>query len=139
MVAHGNGAIILAQKLPGKERLLSIEHTYQEGLAVTISSEDDGSLYACLGEDIILAPLYQHEVVVYEAAERLVRQVQEYEMSEAFSELRVDQSSESKDSEAVKALRAKVEDLTNHAVAADPALGEAVVQTLGESGKPEHI
>lgn len=132
MVAHGNGAIILAQKLPGRERPLSIEHTFQEGLAVKISSEEDGCLYTCLGESIILTPLHQHEVVVYEAAERLLRQVQEYEMSEAFSKLRVDQSSESKDGEAVK-------ELTNHAVAADPALGEAVLQMLGQGGKPEDM
>ncbi|KAK3168502.1 hypothetical protein OEA41_004950 [Lepraria neglecta] len=92
-----------------------------------------------LKEGIILAPLHQYEVVVYEAAERLVRQVQEYEMSEAFGELRVDQSSESKDGEAVKALRTKVKELANHAVAADPALGEAAVQTIGEGGKPEDM
>ena len=122
MVAHGNGAIILAQKLPGRERPLSIEHTYQEGLAVKISSEEDGCLYTCLDESIILTPLHQHEGVVYEAAE-----------------LRVDQSSESKDGEAVKALRAKVKELTNHAVAADPALGEAVLQMLGQGGKPEDM
>ena len=60
-------------------------------------------------------------------------------MSEVFSELRVDQSSESKDGEAVKALRAKVKELTNHAVAADQALREAVVQTLEEGGKPEDM
>lgn len=143
MVAHRDFAIILHEGISTTKLPLPLDGEYQQGRIATISEEKDGIIYAQLGESIILAPLTatqrEHDVMVYEAAARMVEEVVEWEMSEAFEGMRVEGSLEPKGDEAVQKLKAKIKDLTSQAVAADPILAEAVVQVLGAGGHAESL
>ena len=96
-----------------------------------------------LGEGVILAPLRaaqrEDDVMVYEAAARLVDEVLEWEMSDAFDGMRVDGSLEPNGDEAVQNLKAKIKELASHAVAADLRFAEAVVKMLGAGGHAESL
>ncbi|KAK0509186.1 hypothetical protein JMJ35_008557 [Cladonia borealis] len=143
MVARKDFAIILHDGVSTTKHQLPSEGEYQQGRVAIISEEKDGVIYAKLGEGVILAPLRaaqrEDDVMVYEVAARLVDEVLEWEMSEAFDGMRVDGSLELNGDEAVQKLKAKIKELASHAVAADPVLAEAVVRLLGAGGHAESL
>ena len=143
MVARKDFALILHEGILTTKHPLPSEGEYQQGRIAIISEEKDGVMYAKLGELIILAPLSaaqrEDDVMVYEAAARMVEEVVEWEMSDAFDGMRVEESLEPKGVEAVEKLKQKIKDLTSHAVAADPVLSEAVVRVLGAGGHAESL
>ena len=143
MAARKDFAIILHEGLSITKHQLPSEGEYQQGRIAIISEEKDGVMHAKLGELIILAPLSatqrEDDVMVYEAAARIVEEVVEWEMSEAFDGMRVDRSLEPSGDEAVQKLRGKIKELTSHAVATDPVLAEAVVRVLGAGGHAESL
>ena len=132
MVARKNFAIILQEEIPITSHQLPARSENKEGRIAIISEEKNGAIYAKLGEGIILAPLrlaqLEHDVIVYEAAARVVEEVVDWEMSDAFDGMRVDGSLEPNGSEAVQKLRTKIKELASRAVAADPVLAEAIAQ-----------
>ena len=143
MVACKDFAIILHDEISTTTHHVPADREYQQGRIATISEENDGVIYAALGEGIILAGLRaaqrEHDVIVYEAAARLVEEVVEWEMSDAFDGMRVDGSLEPNGDEAVQKLRAKIKELASRAVAADAVLAEAVVRILGTGGHAESL
>ena len=143
MVAHKDFAIILHEGLSTTKHQLPLEGEYQQGRIAIISEEKDGLIYAKLGEGVILAPLRaaqrEDDVIVYETAARIVDEVVEWEMSDAFEGMRVDESLEPNGDEAVQKLKAKIKELASHAVAADRVLAEAVVRVLGAGGHAESL
>ncbi len=143
MVARRDFAIILHAEISTTNQQLPVERMYQEGRIAIISEEKDGVMYAKLGEGLVLAPFTaaqrEHEVMVYEAAARMVEEVVEWEMSDAFNGMRVDGSLEPNGDEAVQKLKAKIKEITSRAVAADPVLAEAVVRVLGAGGHAESL
>ena len=143
MVARKDFAIILHEGISTTKHQLPLEGEYQQGRIAIVSEEKDGVMYAKLGEIMILAPLNaaqrEDDVMVYEAAARMVEEVVKWEMSDAFDGMRVDGSLEPNGDEAVQKLKAKVKQLTSHAVATDPVLAEAVVRVLGAGGHAESL
>lgn len=143
MVARKDFAIVLHEGISTTKHQLPLEGEFQQGRIAIISEEKDGVIYAKLGESLILAPLRaahrEDDVIVYEAAARLVDEVVEWEMSDAFNGMRVDGSLEPKGDEAVQMLKAKIKELASRAVAADPVLAEAVVRILGAGGHAESL
>ena len=132
MVARKNFAIILQEGRSITSHGLPVKSEYPEGRIAIISEEKNGAIYAKLGEGIVLAPLrlaqLDHEVIVYEAAARVVEEVVKWEMSDAFDGMRVDGSLEPNGDEAAQKLSAKIEELASRAVAADPVLAAAIAQ-----------
>ena len=143
MVARKDFAVILHGEISTTNQQVPVDRLYQDGRIAIISEEKDGVIHAKLGEGIILAPLIaaqrEHDVIVYEAAARMVEEVVEWEMSDAFAGMRVDGSLEPNGDEAVQKLKAKIKDLTSRAVAADPVLAEAVVRVMGAGGHAESL
>lgn len=143
MVARKDFAIILHEGILSTKHQLPSEGEYQQARIAIISEEKDGVMYAKLRELMILAPLSaaqrEDDVMVYEAAARMVEEVIEWEMSDAFGEMRVEGTLEPNGDEAVQKLKAKIKELTSHAVAADPILAEAVVRVLGAGGHAESL
>ena len=128
MVARKNFAIILQDEISITSHQLPTKSENQEGRIAMISEEKNEAIYVKLGEGIILAPLRLHEVIVYEAAARVVEEVVEWEMSDAFYGMRVNGSLEPNGDEAVQKLKAKIKELASRAVAADPVLAAAIAQ-----------
>ena len=143
MVARKDFAIILHGGISTTKHQLPLEGEYQQGRIAIITEENDGAMYAKLGEIMILAPLSaaqrEDDVMVYEAAARMVEEVVEWEMSDAFDGMRVEGSLEPKGDEAVQKLKEKIKELTSHAVATDPVLAEAVVRILGAGSHAESL
>ena len=143
MVARKDFAIILHEGILTTKHPLPLEGEYQQGQIAIISKEKGGVIYAKLGEIMILAPLSaaqrEDNVMVYEAAARMVEEVVEWEISEAIDGMRVDGSLEPNGDEAIQKLKAKIKELSSRAVAADPTLAEAVVRVLGAGGHAESL
>ena len=143
MVARKDFGIILHEKISTTKHQLPLEERYQQGRIAIISEEKDGVIYAKLGESVIVAPLRaaqrEDDVIVYEAAARLVDEVVEWEMSDDFNQMRLEGSLEPNGDEAVQKLKAKIKELASRAVAADPVLAEAVVRALATGGDPESL
>ena len=143
MVARKDFAIILHEGNSTTKHQLPLEEGYQQGRIAIISEEKDGVIYAKLGEGVILAPLRAAQgedgLIVYEAAARILEEVVEWEMSDAFQGMRVDGSLEPNGDKAVQKLKAKIKEMANHAVAADPVLAEAVVRPLATGGDAESL
>ena len=143
MVARKDFAIILYEGFSTTKHQLLSEGEPQQGRIAVISEEKDGVIYAKLGEGVILASLRaaqrEDDVIVYEAAARIVDEVVEWEMSDAFEGMRVDGSLEPNGDEAVQKLKTKIKELVSRAVAADPVLAEAVVRILGAGGHAESL
>ena len=142
MVARKDFALILHEGISSPKHQLPLEGEYQQG-RIAIISEENGVLYAKLGEFMILAPLSaaqrEDDVMVYEAAARMVDEVIAWETSDAFDRMRVEETLEPNGEEAVQKLKAKIKEVTSHAVATDPVLAEAVVRVLGAGGHAESL
>lgn len=82
LVAKGNLAIVLAEE-PSYEPSAFLDESYREGLLVTITEETENTLYATLGEAVMLTPLSRHECIVYDAAERLMQQLCSWEQDDS--------------------------------------------------------
>ena len=129
MVARKDFAIILHEGISTSKHQLLLEGEYQQGRIAIISEEKNGVVYAKLGEFMILARLSAAQV----------EEVIEWEMSDAFDGMRVKGTLEPNGEEAVQKLKAKIKEVTGHAVAADPVLAEAVVRVLGAGGHAESL
>ena len=143
MVARKNFAIILHEKISTTKHQLPLEERYQQGRIAIILEEKYRVTYAKLGQGVIVAPLRpaqrEDDVIVYEAAARLVDEVLEWEMSDDFNRMRLEESLEPNGDEAVQKLKAKIKELASRAVAADPVLAEAVVRALATGGHTESL
>ena len=82
LVAQGNLAIVLAEE-PSYEPSTFFDKSYREGILVTITEEQEDTIYAKLGEAVILTPLSSHESIVYDAAERLMQQLRSWEQEDS--------------------------------------------------------
>ena len=136
--AKGNLAVLLEEefpKVPSKETSDSpsifSEDSCREGILVTIMEEREGVLHAKLGGGVILASLSPQEVIVYDAAERLVQKFRSWELEDSEGLGLAEQVSK----ERISRLRAKCKEMTNELLEEEPGVGDAVVEILGESGE----
>ena len=134
LVAKGNQAIILAEE-PSSEPSTFIDESYREGILVTITEEKDDTLYAKLGEAVILAPLSAHEGIVYDAAERLMQELHSWELEDSKGLEIAEQVSK----ERISKVWAKCVELTKKLLAEEPGLEDAVVEMLGEGSEGWHM
>lgn len=130
LVAKSDLAVVLAEE-PSYKPSTFFDETYREGILVTITKENEDTLYANLGEAVILTPLSPHEVIVYEAAERLMQELRSWELEDSKGFGIAEQTSE----ERVSKVKAKCMELTKNLLAEEPGLEDAVVEMLGEGGE----
>ena len=130
LVAKGNLAVFIAVE-PLSEPSTFFEESYREGILVTITEEKDDTLYAKLGEAVILAPLTAHESIVYDAAEQVMQGLRSWELEDSKGLGIAEQVSK----ERISKVRAKCVELTQKLLAEEPGLEDAVVEMLGEGGK----
>ncbi|KAL9071181.1 MAG: hypothetical protein Q9161_004358 [Pseudevernia consocians] len=130
LVAKGDLAVILAEEPPENPSAF-LEEAYREGILVTVTEEKEDVLHASLGNSVILTPLSPQEVIVYEAAERLMQELRTWELKESEGLEVAEQVSE----ERITKLRANCKEMTRKLLAEEPGLGDAVVEILGEGGE----
>ena len=134
LVAKGNLAVVLSEEI-SSEHSASIDESCREGILVTITEEKEDTLYAKLGEAVILAPLAAHEGIVYDAAERLMQELRSWEQEDSKGLGIAEQVSE----ERISKVWAKCVELTKKLLAEEPGLEDAVVEMLGEGGEGSNM
>lgn len=127
LVANGDLAIILLEE-HSSEPSAFIDESFREGILVTITEEKDDTIYAKLGEAVTFRPLSAHEVIIYDAAERLMQELRSWEQEDAKGLGIAEQVSK----ERVSKVRAKCMKLTKKLLAEEPELENAVIVMLGE-------
>lgn len=134
LAAKGNLAVLLEEEPPEESPdnpSVLFEGSCQEGILVTITEEREGVLHATLGEGVVLASLTPQEVIVYDAAERLMQGFRSWELEDSEGLELAEQMSKDR----ISKLRAKSKEMTRKLLEEEPGLGDAVVEILGEGAE----
>ncbi len=130
LVAKGDAAVILSEE--ASETLSGpVEESFKEGILVTVADESGDVLRAHLGEAVVFTPLPPRQVVVYEAAEQVMRRFRSWELEDS----RGLEDAEKVGEERVGRLRGKCQEMTRELLVEEPGVGDAVVEMVGAGGE----
>ncbi|CAF9933336.1 MAG: hypothetical protein ALECFALPRED_005566 [Alectoria fallacina] len=130
LAAKGDLAVILREE-PSDQPSTLLEDTYREGRLVTVTEEKEDVLHAILGDVVFFEALSQQDAMVYDAAERLMREFRSWELEDSTGLEVAEQESK----ERITKLRAKCKEMTRRQLKEEPGLEDAVLEMLGEDGE----
>lgn len=130
LVGKNDLAVILAEE-PSDKPYISLEDSCREGILVTVTGGNKDVMYATLGEGVVLAALSPQEVIVYDAAERLMLELRNWELNDSEGLGLAEQTRK----ERIGKVKDKCQEMTSKLLAKEPGLKDAVVGMLGEGGE----